>query len=106
MSETPPVEPVRRTVSGVELVTIPVSHYAELLECQRKLAEAGIQRWHLVADPRSRIERDPEVATFLAECLGTRMLKDAYTLCRERFGPARTPGRSTIQRYWARLGKR
>lgn len=99
-------KPSIRIVSGVELVTIPLAHYAELLDCQRQLAEVRIASWRFTADPRSRVERDPEVAAFLAECLGTRLLKDAHALCRDRFGEARTPGKSTIQRYWKRLGRR
>lgn len=94
------------TFGGVEVVAIPVTLYAELLDCQRRLAEANIAHWRFTADPRSRVERDPEVAAYLAECLGRMMLKDAYTSCRERFGPDRAPGRTTIQRYWARLRER
>ena len=96
---------VHRTVSGVELVTIPLTHYAELLDCQRRLAAASIPAARFAADPRSRVERDPEVAAFLAECLGVRLLKETHALCRERFGLDRTPGKSTIQRYWTRLGR-
>ncbi len=106
MSEEVAGEPIRSTVAGIELVTIPVSHYAELLECKRQLAAAGISDLRRTADLRSRIERDPEVAAFLAECLGTRLLKDTYASCLERFGPGRTPGKTTIQRFWKRLGRR
>lgn len=106
MIEDVAVEPIRSTVAGVELVTIPVSHYAELLDCKRQLAAAGITGLRLAADLRSRVERDPEVAAFLAECLGTRLLKDTYASCLERFGAERTPGKTTIQRFWKRLGRR
>lgn len=101
-----PGGPIRSTIAGVELVTIPVSHYAELLDCQRRLAAVQISPLRFTADPRSRVERDPEVAAFLAECLGTRLLKDTYALCVERFGQDRTPGKSTIGRFWQRLGRR
>ncbi|KMO16539.1 hypothetical protein SQ03_14530 [Methylobacterium platani JCM 14648] len=92
-------------MSGVEVVTIPLAHYAELLDCQRRLAVASIPAARYTADPRSRVERDPEVATFLAECLGVRLLKDTHAQCLRRFGADRTPGKSTIQRYWTRLGR-
>lgn len=99
-------EPVRSTIAGVELVTIPVSHYAELLDCQRRLAALRVSEERFCTDPRSRVDRDPEVAAFLAECFGRVLLKDTYTECRERFGADRTPGRTTIQRYWKRLRSR
>lgn len=94
------------TISGVEVVTIPLAHYAELLDCQRRLAAARITPERFRADARSRIDRDPEVATFLAECLGRVLLKDAYASCVERFGGDRSPSRATIARYWDKLGKR
>ncbi|MEH3120224.1 MAG: hypothetical protein PGN25_22250 [Methylorubrum populi] len=104
MSEHPAHPPVA-VISGVEVVTIPLAHYAELLDCRRKLAVADVSPARLLANPRCRIDHDPAVAAFLAECLGRQLLKDTYTLCLERFGAARTPGKSTIQRYWARLGR-
>lgn len=55
------------------------------------------------ADLRSRIDRDPEVASFLTECFGRMLLKEAVTACREQFGEKRAPPQSTIQRFWARL---
>ncbi|HEX4765396.1 MAG TPA: hypothetical protein VH414_03870 [Lichenihabitans sp.] len=91
------------TISGVEVVTIPLAHYAELLDCQRQLAAARLPPERFRADARSRIDRDPEVATFLTECLGRMLLKDAVAACRERFGVNRFPPQSTVQRYWARL---
>ncbi|WP_430913142.1 hypothetical protein [Methylobacterium sp. sgz302541] len=92
-------------IFGVEVVTIPTTLYAELLDCKRRLAVLDVTPARLLANPRCRIDHDPAVAAFLAECLGQRLLKDTHTLCRERFGADRTPGKSTIQRYWARLGR-
>lgn len=94
------------TLGGIEVVAIPVSLYAELLDCRRRLAVANISAARFAADPRSRIDRDPEVAEYLTECLGRVLLKDAYTSCRERFGADRAPGKSSIQRYWKRLRQR
>ena len=91
------------TVAGIEVVTIPLAHYAELLDCQRRLALGEVTPLRFVADLRSRIDRDPEVANFLTECFGRMLLKDAAAGCRERFGATRAPGKSTIQRFWARL---
>ena len=87
------------------MVTIPLVHEAELLDCQRRLAVADIPAARYAADPRSRVERDPEVAAFLAECLGMQLRKDIHALCLKRFGADRTHGKSTIQRYWTQLGR-
>ena len=91
------------TISGVEVVTIPLAHYAALLDCQRRMLTGAITPQRLNADLRCRIDRDPEVASFLADCLGRMLLKEAVAACRDRFGPERSPPQSTIQRYWARL---
>ena len=91
------------TIAGGEVVTIPLAHYPELLDCQRRLAAGSIDRPRLTADMRSRVDRDPEVATFLAENLGRMLLKDATAACLKRFGADRAPSRSSIDRYWRRL---
>ncbi|MCY1644394.1 hypothetical protein [Methylorubrum sp. SL192] len=105
MSETEPVESAHRTVAGVELVTIPLNHYAELLDCQRRLVEVSASapvppRRPLTVDTRSRLFDDPEVAAFLIEIAGTMRLTDARSACVDRFGAERAPSRSTINRFW------
>lgn len=113
MPEEPPPEPIRHTISGVELVTIPLWHYAELLECQRgeKVSSSGrlAYRAHpalAVLDPRSRLFGDPEVSIFLYETLGRMKLADAFIACRERFGADRSPSKATIGRYWQQIRRR
>ncbi len=111
MSETEPVEPLHRTVAGVELVTIPLSHYAELMDCQRRLAEVPASapapaRRPLAVDTRSRLFDDSEVASFLIEIAGTMRLSDARTACVDRFGTERAPSRSTISRFWQQNRRR
>ena len=98
--------PVAEQVSGVDLVTIPRAYFAELLDCRRLVTEAGVEKWQYRGDARSRIERDPEVATFLTEHMGKALLKEVHALCRQRFGAERTPGQSTIGRFWSRLGRK
>lgn len=95
-------EPVRRTIEGVELVTIPLDHYAELLACRRLVAENNLRQG---APPGAagRIDRDPEVATFLVETFAGRSLHDVYALCVERFGTERSPSRLSIQRFRERV---
>jgi hypothetical protein len=91
------------TSTPVELVTIPATLYAELLDCQRKLAEMAVQGRAFKTASKSRIERDPEVAVFLAEHLGRVIIKDIHAECLAQFGADRTPSRSAIFRYWDRL---
>lgn len=110
MTGVVPAEPAYYTIAGVEVVTIPVWHYAELLECQRAM---GVGRYPfdqarthpaLVAvDPRSRLFGDFEVAVFLFEAFGRVKLTDAVVACRQRFGIDRSPSKATIGRYWQRL---
>lgn len=90
---------------GVEVIAIPVTLYAELLDCQRRLAEVSARgpapaRRPLAVDTRSRLFDDPEVAAFLLEIAGTMRLSDARTACVERYGVMRAPSRSTINRFW------
>lgn len=55
---------------------------------------------------RSPYERDAEVAAFLREILPTREYKQAMEECCARFGADRTPSRSAIQRFAARMARR
>lgn len=98
-------EPQRTTIAGIDLVTIPLAHYAELLEARRLVAENDFRRRAPLAGS-GRIERDPEVATFLIENFPGRSLKEVCALTLARFGPYRAPPRSTIQRFRARLRRR
>lgn len=98
--------PAARTISGVEVVTIPLAEYADLLDCRRRLAELTVARAAFERPPASPIERDPELATFLAERLGRATGEAILVECRSRFGPARTPSRSALDRYWRRLRAR
>lgn len=90
----------------VEAVIIPASEYAALL------AGRGDESGHLsgrvvdVASPaKSPIERDGEVAAFLAERFGRVSMERVLVECRQTFGDARTPSRAAAARYWMRLRK-
>jgi hypothetical protein len=87
----------------VELVTIPADLYAELLDCRRQLAELKALQRAFERPSKSPIERDAEVAAFLAERFGRATVATIRTECLGRFGRARTPARSSIYRYWSRL---
>lgn len=94
--------PLRATIAGVDVVTIPLDHYAELLVCRRLVAENDL-RSRPAWGAAGRIDRDPELATFLIENLPGRSLKAVYSLTVERFGAGRAPSRSSIQRFRERL---
>ncbi|MFD2183597.1 hypothetical protein [Rhodoplanes azumiensis] len=100
-------EPERKTIAGIEVVTIPVDLYAELLDCRRQLAElkaasnAGLNavRTAFEVAPRSRLARDPEVAAFVAGQLGKATVPEIERQCLARFGKRRAPNRKAIYRH-------
>ena len=98
--------PETHQVAGVDVVTIPAAEYADLLDCRRRLAELKLVRRRFKTPSTSRIDRDPEVAVFIAERLGMQYLHTIREECLKRFGADRTPGLSTIHRYWERLRRR
>ncbi len=61
--------------------------------------------WRRRPGPLSRLDRDPEVAAFVRERLGTVPVATIARQLRERFGPDRAPGKSTIWRWWRRLDR-
>lgn len=93
-------------MSDPETVTIPFAEYRDLLDCRRQLAEAGIRESIFFHPPHSPIERDPEVAFFIANRLGSWTIKQIRDQCSKAFGPTRTQSRSAVSRYWVRLRAR
>lgn len=93
-------QPETRTVSGVEVATIPATDYADPLDCRRQLTELKAVRSAFEAPPRSRIGRDLEVAAFVAERLGKATVPEIERKCLVQFGKRRTPNRKAIHRYW------
>jgi hypothetical protein len=98
-----PVFPIAATIAGVAVVTIPASDYAEVLDCRQKVAESIVRDRAFKWVSKSPIERDPEVAMYLASRFGLATVIDIRRECLHRFGAARTPTRSSIFRYWGRL---
>ncbi|MBA3517987.1 MAG: hypothetical protein H0T75_10170 [Rhizobiales bacterium] len=95
--------PLSATIAGVEVVTIPATEYAELLDCRRRAAERDFEAQRFMTPLRSRLDLDPEVAVFVAERLGGLTVAEVNKETTARFGAARTPARSSIHRYWMRL---
>ena len=98
--------PARRVVSGVEVVMIPLADYAALLECRKELQESRLTIQQFITGRRSVIDRNPEVAIFLAKNFGLVPMKDLLRDCRRQFGRNRTPSQSAAYRYWAAVRKR
>jgi hypothetical protein len=91
------------TPRPVQTVTIPLTDYAELLDCRRRLVELKAAQRAFERPPKSPIDRDPELAAFIADRLGMAKLAEIRSACVAEFGPDRTPSRSAIARYWLRL---
>lgn len=88
-------------IGGVEVVTIPLSDFAELLACRKRLERierAGRSRSHYRASP---IDSDPELKAFILRRLGSTPLVDIAADCKKAFGD-RAPSASAIHRFWQR----
>ena len=97
--------PKRETIKGVRLITIPLRDYVDLLDCKRQLAERVISHEQVMSPRRSRVERNPEVAVFLAQNFGLLPMDEILRRCRRQFGKAVTPSSTAAYRYWEKLRK-
>lgn len=89
--------------TNVAIITISASEYAALLDCRRQLAETQAKERAFKTPSKSPIERDPAVAAFLSSRFGLATVVVIREECRALFGPDRTPSKSSVFRYWARL---
>lgn len=81
-----------------QLVTLSAAEYEQL----RKEAEVGRQRRQVSyfrSKSKSRIARDPELASFIVECSDTMITAKIQDACLSRFGSKRAPSRSAIYRF-------
>lgn len=92
-----------RTINKLEFALVPVAQYIELLEYKRLWEAHGIRKIHIERRPRSPIDQNPELASFLAGRVNKMALADALAECQAEFGVEHTPSRSALQRYWSRL---
>ncbi|NRF09402.1 hypothetical protein [Agrobacterium pusense] len=90
-------------IEGVAVVTIPLADYKSLLEVKRLYAEANRREKQFQAPRRGMIDRNPQVAVFLAENFGTKPVDTILHECEARFGAACTPSKSAAYRYWDAL---
>jgi len=94
--------PLHATISGVAVVTIPLTDYADLLEKRARLVKLGKADRYPVP-PRSPIEVDTQVKAFFLEHLGKKRMPDLLQECRRNFGASRTPSKTAAYRFWQRL---
>jgi len=57
---------------------------------------------HVIRPPRSIIERDPELRSYIELEKDGRIFKCLHAMCCEQFGVDRAPSVSAIARYWMR----
>lgn len=96
----------RQTLGGVEVVTIPLCDYEDLLSAKRLLAETCIDVTQFVEPKRSLISRHPEVASFLTQKFGKLPMAEILRQCRRRFGKHATPSKSAAYSYWQSLRRK
>lgn len=92
-------------IGGVSVVTIPVCDHENLLTKSRQFDIQQVRLKQRAVPGRSLIERNPEIAAFLAESFGIIAVEEILKICRQRFGAVLTPSRSAAYRYWDRLRK-
>lgn len=94
-------QPDREAVGGVQVVTIPLADYAELLAAKERLERLKLPK--LTRLPASPIERRPEVRDFILERFGKMKDVEIIAKCKETFGWA--PSTSAIDRFFHRSCK-
>jgi hypothetical protein len=90
---------VPTSVAGIPVVTIPLAEYEDLLQLRRRIAELSPPA--LAPLPRSPIEVNHEISTFIDARLGKMFISEIAKACRQEFGD-RAPSKSAIHRYWQR----
>lgn len=88
--------------------------YSELeAECRRRFGETRawtrytiMRYWEFrrleLPSEQCKLSTDREVADFIDDRLGRWAIDSIRHACREQFGNARTPSRSSLYRYWQR----
>ena len=104
--------PLRGSLCGIDIVIIPSSEYvrlggSETLSYDHHPVDASIAKLVDKIRPfggwKSDIDKDREVALFVADAALSMSLSQAQSACIDRFGVERSPSRSGIARYWRRL---
>ena len=90
--------PLVATIAGIEVVTIPLHDYADLIRGRNRLMllekDSGFRR----RMGRSPIDKDAKIKAFIIERLGKLRLVDIAAACKEAFGQ-RAPSKSAIHRF-------
>lgn len=99
----PSEAPLINNVSGIPVVTVPLSDYAQLLDCKRQIESAF---WKGMLDEKGQaglFTRDPEVAVFVATRFGLMTAREISSEVARIFGEERAPLVETIKRFWMRM---
>jgi hypothetical protein len=91
-------KPLRSSIYGINLVTIPLADYAALLDAKKRLNELDSSKPRRF--PASPIERNPEVRDFILERFGKLKHADTIAECKAKFGWA--PSKSALDRFFQR----
>ena len=96
-------QPEIKTIMGVPVVTIPLSDYAELLDCKRQIAHS-YANGSLQGDGQLNLFlRDPEVAVFVVARFGIMTAREILSEVQRNYGEDRTPLQTTVNRFWMRI---
>lgn len=95
--------PVFSTIGDVQVATIPMIEYADLLNCRKQVDEIRERARRYAVPSRSPIETDEEVAAFFMERFGRVPMDTILRDAQKRFGIGRTPSRTSAYAYWQRL---
>lgn len=86
----------RSKVGDLQVITIPLTDYASLLDAQKRLLALTVRKF-----PRSPIDRDPILASFIRDRIGRMELTQIISDCVSEFG--KSPSRSAISRFSMRI---
>lgn len=81
------------------VVTIPAEEYTDLLFLKNSSVRPALRVSQMRLKSRSKIVRDPEVASFIIECAATMLIREIEAACLSKFGRSRAPSRSAIHRF-------
>ena len=92
-------------IEATATVTVPLRDLRRLIDAvmDGAASQPNRSRPRFAKAPRSPIDADPEIATFIMERLGRKSVRLIIAECRETFGQHRTPSHSAIGRFWTRL---
>lgn len=93
-------------VAGYDHVLVPFALYVQLMHERKELAERKAHSDIILGrSGKGVLDRNPEVAFFFMQSIGTCPVESLIKKSKRKFGLARTPSRSAVYRYWERVRK-